>query len=87
MNVAVPQNGGIPGTIEPYLIALWQRILRRDDIEPDDNFFDLGGGSIHVVQMLAEVCDHFDMDLEYHRFFEAPSLDVLCGLVAEKLAP
>jgi acyl carrier protein len=85
-NPLVSEDADSPAAVDTYLAALWRKILRRDDIESDASFFDLGGGSIHVVQMLAEVCKHFDIDLDYRRFFEAPSLDVLRGLVAEKIA-
>ncbi len=68
-----------------YVIALWRRILRRDDIAPAASFFDLGGGSIHVVQMLAELCGHYDVDLDYRRFFETPTVETLLRLLEEAM--
>jgi acyl carrier protein len=84
--MSAPSFADCPNT-EVYLAALWRRILQREPIEPEVSFFDLGGGSIHVVQMLAEVCAHYDIDLDYGRFFEQPILTVLARLVDEKIAP
>ena len=36
------------------LRKIWSRILNKDDICPDDNFFDLGGDSLAVIQMIIE---------------------------------
>ena len=84
--MSVPTVADHPN-VEAYLAALWRRILQREPIEPEVSFFDLGGGSIHVVQMLAEVCCHYDIDLDYGQFFEQPTLAVLARLVDEKIAP
>lgn len=35
--------------------AIWQRLLRRDDIDADENFFDAGGSSLLLMQMHAEI--------------------------------
>jgi acyl carrier protein len=71
---------------EAYVTALWRRILRRDDIDIQESFFAQGGGSIDVVQMLAELCGHYDVDLDYRRFFEVPNIETLLHLLDEKRA-
>ena len=70
-----------------FVAALWRRILRRDDFEPDASFFALGGGSIDVVQMLAEVGNHYDVDLDYRSFFEVPTLETLLRLLNQEVRP
>jgi len=68
-----------------YVMALWRRILRRDHIDAEASFFAQGGGSIDVVQMLAELCSHYGVDLDYRRFFEVPSVETLVQLLDEQV--
>jgi amino acid adenylation domain-containing protein len=35
--------------------GIWQRLLRRPDIDADENFFDAGGSSLLLIQMHAEI--------------------------------
>jgi amino acid adenylation domain-containing protein/non-ribosomal peptide synthase protein (TIGR01720 family) len=36
------------------LVDVWSRVLRIDDIEPEDNFFEIGGDSMLLIRMVAE---------------------------------
>ena len=49
-NVAVATTGG-----EKLLVEVWQNVLDSDDISIHDNFFDLGGHSLLVMQVITEV--------------------------------
>jgi acyl carrier protein len=69
------------------ILALWRTILRRGEIAPKASFFALGGRSIQVVQMLAQVSKTYDVTLDYKRFFEEPTLAMLSCLLDEKLGP
>jgi aryl carrier-like protein len=43
-----------PGSaLEEQLLAIWQAVLKRDDIGVEDNFFELGGDSILSLQIIA----------------------------------
>lgn len=39
--------------LEEQLLAIWQAVLKRDDIGVEDNFFELGGDSILSLQIIA----------------------------------
>ncbi len=41
------------GTLESRLAALWAEVLGLDAVGLDDNFFEIGGDSIHCVQVCA----------------------------------
>ena len=43
------------GANESLLAAVWAELLGHDDIGPDDNFFDLGGHSLLVMQAVARM--------------------------------
>ncbi|WP_176026095.1 AMP-binding protein, partial [Robbsia andropogonis] len=36
------------------LLAIWRQVLRRDDIDMEDNFFEIGGDSILSLQIIAK---------------------------------
>lgn len=42
---------GDPGELERIVLEVWREVLSRKDIESTDNFFDLGGRSMHVIMM------------------------------------
>ena len=47
---APPQNA-----LESDILNIWRRLIEREDIGVEDNFFEAGGDSLIVVQMLLEV--------------------------------
>ncbi|MEV6695224.1 condensation domain-containing protein [Micromonospora sp. NPDC051196] len=56
-SVAAPADAAYraPGTpAEALLAAVWARVLGVDRVGADDNFFQLGGDSMQVVQVIAE---------------------------------
>ena len=84
---AAVSNAPEVGVHEDDLRALCRKILRRDEIDREESFFAMGGRSIQVVQMLAQVSKTYDVELEYKRFFEEPTLAMLVRLLEEKLGP
>jgi len=54
-NNAVPISGGREAAELEVLIELlsgaWETVLGRSDVEPDDNFFDIGGDSLLAAQL------------------------------------
>ena len=37
------------------LTPIWERVLQRPSIRPEDNFFDLGGDSLLAVELFSEI--------------------------------
>jgi hypothetical protein len=56
-------------TVEATLRRVWAEVLKVEHVGPLDNFFDLGGDSILVLQMLARARE-VDIDLETGRLGE-----------------
>ncbi|HTS12526.1 MAG TPA: alpha/beta fold hydrolase [Candidatus Limnocylindrales bacterium] len=42
-------------TLTDVLTPIWERVLQRPEIGPEDNFFDLGGDSLLAVQLFSEI--------------------------------
>ncbi len=50
------QSGGIPGTaLEATILAIWHKVLGREDLGTGDDFFSHGGDSIRAIQILAQL--------------------------------
>ena len=63
--------------VEELLAGIWAEVLKLDRVSIDDNFFDLGGHSLLVTQVLARVRDAFSAQLPLRSFFDARSLKEL----------
>ncbi len=73
-----PANPG-----EAKLLGLWSELLElpADDICTQDSFFNLGGHSILLSQMLLQIRERFGTGISINRFIEQPTLQRLAELV------
>ncbi|MEW1632094.1 phosphopantetheine-binding protein [Streptomyces sp. NPDC089173] len=70
-----------PGT-EQLLASLWSELLRVDRIGRDDNFFDLGGHSLHAATLIARLRARTGADLPLLAVFSGPTVAELAEQVA-----
>ena len=61
--------------------GLWMRALGRDQIEPEEDFFELGGDSLQLVELATEVSQCFGVDFPLETAFGTAS--TISGMVAE----
>lgn len=68
------------------VMSLWESLLHMDDILPDDDFFDLGGHSLLVVQLLKKVKDIFGIRISNVEFLKgATTVDEMTEMIKQKL--
>ena len=68
------------------VMSLWESLLHMDDILPDDDFFDMGGHSLLVVQLLKKVTDIFGIKISNVEFLKgATTVDEMTKLIKQKL--
>ncbi|MFJ1767393.1 amino acid adenylation domain-containing protein [Amycolatopsis sp. NPDC088138] len=73
----------VPGsTVEQRVAAIWSSLLELDRCDPHDNFFDVGGNSLKLVALHAELCREFSADLPIQRLFESSTVHTI-ALVLE----
>jgi amino acid adenylation domain-containing protein/thioester reductase-like protein len=60
--------------VEESLAQIWAEVLGRDRIGIYDNFFDLGGHSLLVTQLVVRVRERFEIELPLRSLFEMPTV-------------
>jgi amino acid adenylation domain-containing protein len=59
---------------EELLVDIWTAVLNVEQVGVHDNFFDLGGHSLLVAQVINQVRDLFQVELPLKVFFNKPTI-------------
>jgi aryl carrier-like protein len=70
--------------IEEIIAGIWRQILRVEKVGVHDNFFDLGGNSLLLMETHAKLCLTLKADLSVVRFFEHPTVAALTEFLASR---
>jgi amino acid adenylation domain-containing protein len=76
----VPEN-----ETEERLLEIWQKVLRAERLGTNDNFFDIGGNSILLIQMHTLIEKEFPGKLTITDLFALPTISKLAGELDKKL--
>ncbi|MBV8731941.1 MAG: AMP-binding protein [Acidobacteriia bacterium] len=79
-------------SVEAQLVEIWERVLGRSPIGIKTSFFDLGGYSLMVVKLFAQINRTFGCALPIALIFSAPTVEMLARavrgqIVSTALAP
>ncbi|MGW2186189.1 amino acid adenylation domain-containing protein [Streptomyces sp. NPDC001719] len=79
-----PADGGFDGVrrLEESLTAIWCRVLGRDHVGAEENFFDLGGHSLLLVRAQTTVNQELGCDLTVVDLFSHPTVRALAKHLA-----
>jgi acyl carrier protein len=66
-----------------YLVQLWKEQLNRPQVDVRDDFFESGGSSMQVIEMLTSVVDKFGKEIDFAEFFKEPSIRKLSELLQD----
>lgn len=55
------------------ILDIWKEVLSVENVEPNDNFFSLGGHSLMGVMMMARIRDRLGVILPVSQVFETPT--------------
>jgi acyl carrier protein len=62
------------GETELSIAAIWQEVLHIDAIGRDDNFFEVGGNSLLLVQVNGKLIERFGRDIAITTLFQYPTI-------------
>lgn len=73
--------------LEQKIAAVWQSLLRTSKMQLDDNFFDLGGHSLLVIQMKSALLQALNRDIAVVDIFTYPSVRSLARYLGQNHVP
>jgi thioesterase domain-containing protein/acyl carrier protein len=76
----------LTGATEYALTQIWERLLGVDELNIDEDFFDLGGSSRLAVSMLESCRQLFDVTVPPVEFLERPTVENLASLIEGRSA-
>ena len=67
--------------VERALVDIWKQVLGVKQLGSADNFFDLGGGSLMAIEVMARIEQVLGARLEPRVLFDRPTVGQLAGLL------
>jgi thioesterase domain-containing protein/acyl carrier protein len=77
-------HGRFRSDLEQTLTRWWQEILGVEDVEPDQDFFSLGGDPVLGLQLLAKIKGQYDIDLAISALFDGRTVARMADLIQLK---
>lgn len=71
-------------SIEETLIKIWKEILDLDQIDIDENFFDLGGDSISIGRVQLKIKEYLKEDISIIDLYNYPSIYAIRAFISER---
>jgi acyl-coenzyme A synthetase/AMP-(fatty) acid ligase/acyl carrier protein len=65
--------------VERQIAAIWQSVLNVEKVGVTDNFFDLGGHSLLIIQVHNRLRRNFETDLTIAQMFQYPTVEALAA--------
>lgn len=77
-----PAGSSAPvGETEETVAAIWQRVLEREAIGRDDDFFDAGGDSLSTLNLMFAIEEAFGVELPVTMIYAAPTIAKLAAAI------
>jgi acyl carrier protein len=71
---------------EEKLTQIWREVLSIDQVGVEDNFFDIGGHSLIVIQVIARIRKVLEVEVPFRILFEEPTIAALADEVDKAIA-
>ena len=72
-------------SVESAITMLWEDLLGRDRLAPDDDFFLIGGHSLLAIRLIGRLRERFAVDVPVQRLFETPTIRGLAEFISSRL--
>jgi len=82
---AAPAAAG--NEVEKKLVEIWSKVLGMETVGINDNFFDLGGTSLQLIQVHATIVAAMQSDVTVVDLFQYPRISALAARLANRAGP
>ncbi|MCW8128235.1 non-ribosomal peptide synthetase [Microbulbifer halophilus] len=72
--------------LEETLVAIWREVLGLEEVGIDDHFFEIGGDSVHLVQMQTRLRSSLGADVSLRELYAHPELAELAVQLERRTA-
>jgi acyl carrier protein len=69
--------------MEETLGRIWAELLKRQQVGPEENFFQMGGHSLLAIQLVARIKNLFGVRLPARVIFEAPTVRMIAQRIKQ----
>jgi acyl carrier protein len=69
-------------TLEQTLAGLWQQVLGVERVGLEDNFFDLGGDSLRLIQVQGQIGRVLQREVPVTELFQYPTIRALADFLS-----
>jgi len=73
--------------LEQTLMGIWQEVLSRQQITPDDNFFDIGGHSLRATKLVTQLRKQLGISVPVSKIFQHPTVRSLSREISPIMPP
>ncbi|WP_307894581.1 non-ribosomal peptide synthetase [Bacillus swezeyi] len=67
--------------IEKQLSEIWKDVLAHSNLGIKDNFFDVGGHSLKVLQLIHQINAVMGIKLHYHAVYDSPTIETMASAI------
>ncbi|MFL5705776.1 MAG: non-ribosomal peptide synthetase [Ktedonobacteraceae bacterium] len=71
-------------SLERNLVSIWQEVLHLDKVGTQDNFFDLGGHSLLLVEIQSKLRDVLQQEITLVDLFQYPTISTLAKYLSQQ---
>ena len=64
---------------------MWETVLKHPDINPDEDFFELGGSSLQAIQLINMLNRQYEKNIGIEVIFDNPTVKQLADKISEIL--
>jgi acyl carrier protein len=76
-------NNAVDVARNEYLLQLWSSQLNRPNLGFNEDYFEAGGSSMQLVEMLMTIADKFGKEIDFEEFMKEPSIRKLSQLLED----
>lgn len=87
LSAELPLDQNETGDQTRRMLDIWKRVLGTQDVSAEDDFFALGGHSMLVLELFAEIDQEFGVSLPLSVLFGAPTVSALVHRIKETADP